>query len=165
MSKRCKYEITKIYRFEAGHRVWTQNLAEGRGAALSGKACPPENKCRHLHGHSYIVEITIGSDTLEQDMVMDFYHLKSAVKDLIDYKLDHSFIIDKKDPLYPEIKQLALKFGLKLFEVDFVPTAERLAEFIYKYLKAKFEEYGVKEVCIVKVTVWETATSKAEYGE
>ena len=98
-------------------------------------------------------------------MVMDFYHLKSAVKELIDHKLDHSFIIDKNDPLYPEIKELAQKFGLKLFEVDFVPTAERLAEFIYKYLQAKFKEFDVKDVCIVKVTIWETATSKAEYGE
>jgi len=160
-----KYQITKTYRFEAGHRVWNQNLAEGRGAQLSGNACPPENKCRHIHGHSYMVEITIGSDTLDADMVMDFYHLKSAVKELIDYKLDHSFIIDKNDPLYPEMKSLADKFGLKLFEVDFVPTAERLAEFIFKYLRRKFEEAGVKEVAVVKVALWETATSKAEYSE
>jgi len=163
--KRYRYEITKIYRFEAGHRVWNQNLAEGRGSQLSGNACPPENKCRHIHGHSYIVEITIGSNALDADMVMDFYHLKSAVKELIDYKLDHSFIIDKNDPLYPDIKNLAGKFGLKLFEVDFVPTAERLAEFIFKYLKSKFEEAGVRDVHVVKVTLWETASSKAEYQE
>ncbi|MEO2153770.1 MAG: 6-carboxytetrahydropterin synthase [Aquificota bacterium] len=160
-----KYEITKIYRFEAGHRVWTQNLAQGRGASLSGNACPPENKCRHLHGHSYVVEITLGSDTLDNDMVMDFYHLKSAVKELIDYKLDHSFIIDKNDPLYPSLKEMAKEFGLKLFEVDFVPTAERLAEFIYRYLKEKLQKAGVKDVDVVEVVIWETATSKASYKE
>jgi 6-pyruvoyltetrahydropterin/6-carboxytetrahydropterin synthase len=165
MGKRFKYEITKVYRFEAGHRVWNQNLSNGRGSQLSGNACPVENKCRHIHGHSYIVEITIGSDTLDADMVMDFYHLKSAVKELIDHRLDHSFIIDKNDPLYPEIKALSGQFGLKLFEVDFVPTAERLAEFIFKYLKNKFEEAAVKDVNVVKVAVWETATSKAEYSE
>ena len=60
---------------------------------------------------------------------------------------------------------MADEFGLKLFVVDFVPTAERLAEFIYKYLKRKFEEAGVKDVGVVKVVVWETATSKAEYSE
>ncbi len=159
-----RFEITKVYRFEAGHRVWNQNLAEGRGSELSGKACPPENKCRHLHGHSYIVEITIGSDTLDADMVMDFYHLKSAVKDLIDYKLDHSFIVDENDPLFPQLKKMAEEFGLKLFVVDFVPTAERLAEFIYNYLRKKFEEAQVKDVEVVSVTVWETATSKATYS-
>ena len=160
-----RYEITKVYRFEAGHRVWNQNLAKGRGAQLSGNACPPENKCRHLHGHSYLVEITIGSNTLDADMVMDFYHLKSAVKELIDYKLDHSFIVDKNDPLFSQLQKMAKEFGLKLFVVDFVPTAERLAEFIYNYLKQKFQEANVKDVGIVKVAVWETATSKAEYGE
>ena len=160
-----RYEITKVYRFEAGHRVWNQNLAEGRGAQLSGNACPPENKCRHLHGHSYVVEITIGSNTLDADMVMDFYHLKSAVKELIDYKLDHSFIVDRNDPLFPQLQKIAKEYGLKLFVVDFVPTAERLAEFIYNYLKQKFQEADVKEVGIVKVAVWETATSKAEYSE
>jgi len=161
--KRFRYEITKVYRFEAGHRVWNQNLAQGRGSSLSGNACPPENKCRHLHGHSYVVEITIGSDTLDADMVMDFYHLKSAIKELIDYRLDHSFIVDKNDPLFPKLKEMAEQFGLKLFVVDFVPTAERLAEFIYKYLEQKFKEAGVKDVSVVKVAVWETATSKAEY--
>ena len=160
-----RYEITKVYRFEAGHRVWNQNLAEGRGAQLSGNACPPENKCRHLHGHSYVVEITIGSNTLDADMVMDFYHLKSAVKELIDYKLDHSFIVDRNDPLFPQLQKMAKEYGLKLFVVDFVPTAERLAEFIYNYLKQKFQDADVKEVGIVKVAVWETATSKAEYSE
>ena len=161
--KRYRYEITKIYRFEAGHRVWNQDLSKGRGSELSGGACPPENKCRHLHGHSYVLEITIGSDTLDADMVMDFYHLKSAVKELIDYKLDHSFIIDRNDPLFPQMEKMAKEFGLKLFVVDFVPTAERLAEFIYNYLKEKFRSAGIKDVDIVKVALWETATSKAEY--
>jgi 6-pyruvoyltetrahydropterin/6-carboxytetrahydropterin synthase len=100
---------------------------------------------------------------LDADMVIDFYHLKSAVKELIDYKLDHSFIIDRNDPLFPHMKKLAEEFGLKLFVVDFVPTAERLAEFIYQYLKEKFRSAGIKDVDIVKVALWETATSKAEY--
>jgi len=160
-----KFQITKIYRFEAGHRVWNQDLSKGRGARLSGEACPPENKCRHLHGHSYTVEITIGSDTLDADMVMDFYHLKSAVRELIDYRLDHSFIVDKNDPLFPRLEEMAKEFGLKLFVVDFVPTAERLAEFIFNYLQERFKEAGVNEVKVVKVGLWETATSKAEFSK
>ncbi|MCX8076082.1 MAG: 6-carboxytetrahydropterin synthase, partial [Aquificaceae bacterium] len=30
-----KWQITKTFRFEAGHRVWKQNLTCGRGAELT----------------------------------------------------------------------------------------------------------------------------------
>ncbi len=157
-----KYEITKKFKFEAGHRVWKQNLLSGEGSKLLGKEIPP-NPCLNIHGHSYKVEVTVGSDKLnEQEMVIDFYHIKAALKELIDNQLDHSFIIDKNDPLYPKFKE---NFGfLKLFVVDFCPTAEALAKFIYEFLENKLEEAGLLEdIKVVKVVVWETETGKAEY--
>jgi len=73
-----RYEITKRFKFEAGHRVWKQNLLSGKGAKLMGKEIPP-NPCLNIHGHSYKVEVTVGSDTLnEQEMVIDFYHIKGT---------------------------------------------------------------------------------------
>jgi 6-pyruvoyltetrahydropterin/6-carboxytetrahydropterin synthase len=157
-----KYEITKIFRFEAGHRVWKQNLAEGKTAVLSGYACT-DNKCRNLHGHSYILEVTVGSDTLnEQDVVVDFYHIKNALKDLVDNVFDHSFIIDINDPLYPIFKEHFK--DLKITEVDFCPTAEALAKYFYDYLVQKLKEANLEEdIKVVQVTLWETATSKATY--
>ncbi|MBK3332218.1 6-carboxytetrahydropterin synthase [Persephonella atlantica] len=157
-----RYEITKKFKFEAGHRVWKQNLTSGKGARLMGGEIPP-NPCLNIHGHSYKVEVTVGSDTLnEQEMVIDFYHIKAALKDLIDNKLDHSFIIDKNDPLYPSFKE---HFGfLKLFVVDFCPTAEAIAKFIYDFLTEKLDEAGLLEdIKVVSVTVWETETGKAVY--
>ncbi|WP_456401400.1 6-pyruvoyl trahydropterin synthase family protein [Persephonella sp.] len=157
-----RYEITKKFKFEAGHRVWKQNLTSGKGAKLMDEDIPP-NPCLNIHGHSYKVEVTVGSDTLnEQEMVIDFYHIKSALKDLIDNQLDHSFIIDKNDPLYPKFKE---HFGfLKLFVVDFCPTAEALAEYIYDFLEKKLEEAGLLgEINVVSVTIWETETGKATY--
>ena len=161
-----KWEISKTFRFEAGHRVWKQNLTHGRGAEFTRSAGVPQNKCVNLHGHSYVLEVTVGSDVLsEQDMVMDFYHVKNALKDLID-EIDHSFIIDVSDPMYPELRDVAQKFGaMKIFPVDFCPTAEALAKFFYDHLTKKLEEVGLLgEVKVVKVVLWETATSKAEYS-
>ncbi len=160
-----KWEISKTFRFEAGHRVWKQNLTYGRGAEFTKGAGVPQNKCVNLHGHSYVLEVVVGSDTLsEQDMVMDFYHVKNALKDLID-EIDHSFIIDKKDPMFESLKEVAHRFGaLKVFAVDFCPTAEALAKFFYDFLEDKLREKGLLgEVKVVKVVLWETATSKAEY--
>ena len=102
-----KWQISKVFRFEAGHRVWKQNLTYGRGADFTVGKEIPVNKCINLHGHSYVLEVVLGSDTLsEQDMVIDFYHVKNALKELID-TIDHSFIIDKADPMYPELKEVA----------------------------------------------------------
>jgi 6-pyruvoyl-tetrahydropterin synthase len=162
-----KWQISKTFRFEAGHRVWKQNLTHGRGSNFSLGKEIPVNKCVNLHGHSYVLEVVLGSDSLsEQDMVIDFYHVKNALKDLID-TIDHSFIIDVNDPMYPELKQLAEKYGaLKIFPVDFCPTAEALAKFFYDFLKQKLKEANLlEEVKVIKVVLWETATSKAEYSE
>ncbi len=158
-----RWEITKTFRFEAGHRVWKQNLTMGRGAELTKER--PVNKCVNLHGHSYVLEVTVGSDTLtDQEMVMDFYHVKNALKDLID-TIDHSFIIDVNDPMYEDLRSVAEKYGaMKIFPVDFCPTAEALAKFFYEFLTKRLKDVGLLgEVRVVKVVLWETQTSKAEY--
>ncbi len=158
-----KWLITKTFKFEAGHRVWKQNLTYGRGSQFTKDNI--QNKCVNLHGHSYKLEVTLGSNVLsDQEMVMDFYHVKSALKDLID-EIDHSFIIDKNDPMHDELKEVAEKYGaLKIFSVDFCPTAEALAKFFYEFLESKLKEANLLgEVSVVSVTLWETPTSKAEY--
>ncbi len=157
------WRICKTFRFEAGHRVWKQNLSLGRGSELS-KGEDLKNKCINLHGHSYLLEVYISASSLtEQDMVMDFFHLKGALKGLIE-KMDHSFIIDKNDPMFEEFKALAQRWGgLKVFEVDFCPTAEELARFFYNFLKERLR--GIEGVKVERVVLWETPTSKAEYSE
>ncbi len=159
-----RWEISKSFRFEAGHRVWKQNLSSGRGAHFASGSVP-QNKCVNLHGHSYLLEVVVGSDSLsDQDMVMDFYHIKSALRDLIE-EIDHSFIIDESDPLFPHLRELSERFGnLKLFPVSFCPTAEALARFFYDFLTEKLKEANLLgEVRVVRVTLWETATSRADY--
>ncbi|RTZ73194.1 MAG: 6-carboxy-5,6,7,8-tetrahydropterin synthase, partial [Candidatus Neomarinimicrobiota bacterium] len=56
----------------------------------------PPNPCLNIHGHSYKVEVTVGSDTLnEQEMVIDFYHIKAALKDLIDNQISNHYLLDR----------------------------------------------------------------------
>lgn len=92
------YEIKKQFDFCYGHRVWTQKL----NPEFSLDACL---KCRHLHGHQGKIEVTLHSETLDNDMVTDFKHL-SWLKKWLDDTLDHKFILDINDPicknLFPE---------------------------------------------------------------
>jgi len=46
-----------------------------------------ESKCTQLHGHNWIIDIYLESETLDQNgMVMDFTKIKERVKDQLDHK-------------------------------------------------------------------------------
>lgn len=65
-----------------------------------------ESKCTNLHGHNWIVDVYLKSETLNSSgMIMDFTHIKKKIID----KFDHKIINDV---------------------VDFNPTAENLAKHI-----------------------------------
>ena len=65
-----------------------------------------ESKCTNLHGHNWIIDVYLKSETLNQNgMVMDF----TLIKEKIQNKFDHKVINDV---------------------VDFNPTAENLAKYI-----------------------------------
>ncbi len=65
-----------------------------------------ESKCSRLHGHNWVIDVYLESETLNSNgMVMDFSHIKREILD----KFDHKIINDV---------------------VDFNPTAENLAKYI-----------------------------------
>jgi len=69
-----KAELSKSFRFEAGHRL--PNV-------------PPEHKCARPHGHSYRLTVVVEGDLDQRaGWVMDFGSLNSVVEPLI-AKLDH----------------------------------------------------------------------------
>ena len=45
------------------------------------------SKCENLHGHNWIIKVYCRSMELNEDgMVIDFTHIKNAVKDKLDHK-------------------------------------------------------------------------------
>jgi 6-pyruvoyltetrahydropterin/6-carboxytetrahydropterin synthase len=85
-------------------------------------------------------------------MVCDFSDIKRVVKGWVDRELDHKMILRHDDPLVAPLESL----GEPIFLVDSNPTVERIARLIFDHAK----EAGFP---VVRVTVWETPTSFAEY--
>ena len=87
--------IDKQFDFCYGHRVWSQSLE----TEYSLDDCL---MCRHLHGHQGRIKIFLAAETLQNGMVTDFKHL-NWFKQWLDATLDHKFIIDRNDPLFPDM--------------------------------------------------------------
>jgi 6-pyruvoyltetrahydropterin/6-carboxytetrahydropterin synthase len=102
-------------RFEAAHRVATS-----------------DSDCRHLHGHSFEVYYTFASDRLEGGMVIDSNLVKGVVDGHI-AELDHALLVDRQHS--SEFAQHAEALAFKYVLFDGVPTAEYLAEYLFRKAK------------------------------
>ena len=131
------YSVTKRIDFCYGHR-----LLDYAGI------------CKHPHGHNAVAEIEVRTDSLDsRNMVCDFSDIKRMVKGWIDKELDHKMLLRHDDPLVEPLQQL----GEPVYLLDSNPTVERIARLIYDHAS----EQGFS---VVRVKVWETPTSFAEYG-
>lgn len=82
--------VTRRFTFEAAHR-------------LLGHM----GKCRHLHGHSYKVDVTVNGPHVGADgMLIDFGLLKDSIGKWIDQNLDHNIILHPRDPLVTMWKEM-----------------------------------------------------------
>lgn len=118
-------------------------------------------KCRNIHGHRWLIKVEATGSELQQagqmrDMVIDFGDLKKEVKAIADY-FDHGLIVEK-NKLRAQTFAALQEEGFKLIEVDFRPTAEKLAKFIFDSLKGK-------QLPVKQVTVYETPANSAAYSE
>lgn len=91
---------------------------------------------------------------------MDFGGLKKLLSFIPD-QYDHSFMVYELDPFADYLE----KFSKALYEKEggavlrvrympFIPTAEKIAEFV-------FENVKMRGAPVVEVTVWETPSCKA----
>ena len=136
--------ITKEFRFEGAH-------------ALLGY----DGRCRNIHGHSYILYITIkgeplnGTDSPKEGMVIDFKELKAIVNENIIDKFDHALVLRKDTPLAQE---LAASYPTVIM-TDFQPSTENLICYFADVLKDKLPQ-GVE---LFSIKMHETAGSFAEW--
>ena len=141
--------ISKTIEFDAGHRVPLH-----------------ASKCRNPHGHRYKVEATVsgplattGSST---GMVVDFGHLKELLQNRVHDVYDHGFIIWEGDVDMLDAFEMRYDLEWKVIIVPWHPTAENMAEAIFKDLQG-----GVRTLMpkcdLIGIKVWETPTSVAAY--
>jgi 6-pyruvoyltetrahydropterin/6-carboxytetrahydropterin synthase len=132
------YSVTKRIEFCYGHRLLDY-----------------DGICKHPHGHNAVAEIEVRTDQLDsRNMVCDFSDIKRIVKGWIDRELDHKMVLRQDDPLVAPLRQL----GEPMYLLDSNPTVERIAQLIYQYA-------GTQGLPVVRVKLWETPTSFAEYAE
>lgn len=99
--------------------------------------------CEELHGHNYRIVVTYAGQELDRyGMLVDFGDIKRALNIVLD-TLDHKYLND-----LPAFRDLS-------------PSAENIAAYIYKELKAASFERGR----LASVSVWETPTQVATYRE
>jgi|FaiFalFF_MnMetaG_3_1042247.scaffolds.fasta_scaffold02461_3 6-pyruvoyltetrahydropterin/6-carboxytetrahydropterin synthase len=148
------FTIVKTFHFDAGHRIWNHDLLRGKGSILVSDSMHEtvsiRTKCANPHGHTFYVEVHLESNYIdEQGMIIDTDALKFAIKE-IEQLLDHSYILHKDDPLKEDF--IKLFHGYKVVIIDIMPTAEGLAQYIYKLLKEKLQKILSNEIklkCVV----------------
>ena len=103
---------------------------------------PDDHQCSRLHGHGYIVEVELQSDTSnEAGFIRDYGELK-ALKEFIDENLDHQFLNDVLEELT----------GITNFQT----SAENMCGWLYEWCHELWPE-------VVAVRISETAKTWAEY--
>ncbi len=99
-------------------------------------------KCESLHGHNFVVEVAVESESLDEGgMVIDFRLLKAKTKEVLD-TLDHRYLNELP------------------FFLNQNPSSENLAAYIFSEVSRRIDQ-GSRQVR--RVSVWESETSRATY--
>ncbi len=116
-----RVELSRDYRFEAAHLL---------------PRLPADHKCRRLHGHSFLVEVTVAGEVdPHTGFLIDFDIVDRAMQPLID-RLDHYYLNEVE--------------GLEN------PSSEVLAEWVWKRLQPSLS-------ILSAITVAETCDARCTY--
>ncbi|WP_251619937.1 6-pyruvoyl trahydropterin synthase family protein [Odoribacter lunatus] len=140
--------IRKLYKFEGAHIV---------------RNCSSVPCRENIHGHSYVVEVFITSDRLDDGfMVMDF-GLLDKVKTFIG-SFDHSYSLWQGED--SDFKQFVYRYNRRVAEIPVSPSAEGYALLFFyvidRILKHTDFQNGEGRVQLHAVRVHETTTGYAE---
>lgn len=117
-----RVELTREYRFEAAHRL---------------PKVPPDHKCFRMHGHSFVIEVTLAGEMDEQaGWLLDFGDITKIVEPLLKKELDHRALND-----VPGLEN---------------PTSEVLCGWLWRRLIADLPQLTaitVHETCAARCTI------------
>ncbi|MBN2055213.1 6-carboxytetrahydropterin synthase QueD [bacterium] len=100
--------------------------------------------CERLHGHSWSVQVTVGSEQLDEiGLVVDFKLLRKILRDITG-ELDHCLINEHED-----------------FQ-NTNPTCENIARWLYERMKRELRALPCN---LRRVRVWESKGSFCTYRE
>ena len=141
--------ITRRLEFDAGHRI-------------------PDHasQCKHLHGHRYVIEITLTGDVICADgdpangMVMDFGDIKRIAKTELVALWDHAFLAYRHDA--PVVDFLGSIDGHKTVLLDSVPTAENLVAEAFRILDGHYRDTYGNHLRLERVRLFETPNCWAD---
>jgi 6-pyruvoyltetrahydropterin/6-carboxytetrahydropterin synthase len=134
--------ISRKFEFDTAHRLLNH-----------------ESKCRHLHGHRYVAEITVSSKELDSiGRVIDFNHMKSIFGTWIDENWCHNTILHQDDPLVAAIQPIVER-DLYLLECN--PTVENMATELFAVAERLLVECKLNHLQVEKIVLWETPNSSA----
>lgn len=149
------YRICKTFEIEAGHMLSKH-----------------PDICKFPHGHSRKVEFVLEAEHLDRnEMVADFKVLKEAMCEFL-HAWDHALCVNTQDPQHDLLKKAYGERIISFANAD--PTTEVMARRVYEELKTNLAAYSQnssakyplrRSVRIVKVRVWETSSSWAEFFE
>ena len=141
-----KIRITKEFGFESSHVLKDY-----------------DGLCRHIHGHSYRLLVTVSGLPIDDvrnpknGMVMDFGDLKKIVMHEIVNVYDHSIIIN--DTSTEEQKEGLQRITQRIIYAPYQPTCENMvADFAGKIISRL--PSGIR---LEKVVLFETPSSYAEW--
>ena len=128
-------QITKTFTFNAWHRLLNY-----------------DGVCSNVHGHNYLVEVTLSWELNDQWIIFDFKELK-PIKTRIDSHRDHAFIYESWDP----IGEIITSQWLKTYTLTTPPSTENLC----LELISQLEKHHERAKMICEIVIWETPKCKA----
>lgn len=141
--------ITRKLEFDAGHRIPDHH-----------------SQCRNLHGHRYVLHITLEGDPLVKEgdsgngMILDFSEVKKLAEAHLVSRWDHAFLVYEKDR--PVREFLGSLPGHKTVVLDRVPTVENMTQVAFDILKEVYEGFYGKALVLKSVRIYETPNCWAE---
>ena len=103
-----------------------------------------DGKCENLHGHNWLVEVTVAAESLNHvGLAVDFKDLKAAAESVLQ-RLDHKCLNDVEP--FDELN----------------PSSENIARWIFKALKEHLRDFPVS---LRRVSVWENRDCCATFWE
>lgn len=141
--------ITRKLEFDAGHRIPDHN-----------------SQCRNLHGHRYVLEITLTGQVVDHDgqadngMIMDFSDVKNLARENLVDVWDHAFLVYEKDEKVRDF--LDSLPNHKTVVLNRVPTVENLARIAFDILKPVYRDRYSTGLSLTKIKLYETPNCWAE---